>query len=816
MKFGNYLKEHMQSPWRLEYIQYDLLKMDLKNRQLDHAWNQQDEQAFIQLFSNEKNKVVQFIHNFSQQLLSRIKYSQHLLHNARKSNVAIPQDMRFSQLPPVKDATADFLNTLDDTLIDILFDIHDFSTFIRLNHVGFEKILKKHKKWTHMEHQTPDYHHDIASLEINHNHPFYAQVSALRYECRHDTYMASQLPCEQHAAIPLIVPERRSKKYWVHPQHISEVTAILCMHSYIVPTTSSTAASSSSNDSAMSNLYFDNSYMDVYSDRVDQKENTQVVKCKRYGSFSNDPVYYFEDEIHNSFYSGDVSSKSRVQIAKDDMSDFCQGQYTVPDIAADDSDMMDEKEAMMKLEYDNPGALAKATQDGIHSRSLKPLLQCNYNRLTFELPNTSDKLAITLDTQIEFHQQYHIDEFTAAAPPSTENQSKKRFPYAILEVKLSTDSKMDDPSLYWLNAFTQKSKLLHEVPRFSKCLQGVYQVFSSQHSFVPQDKVPSWQGFYEKGIAASGQHQGLSRSRSLRPLLNGKKVRSVIPYSNAQSRATSHNPSSQKYHDSSVRSSQSNSEHVSLSVNMPSNDANLARSAIVVQNENPKIVLDMNEKTEMHSPAMDNSAKSSSSFSRQGDWISHTASNNSSTGNLILDQDGYPIVYKNQSQHHHHRPQAFFYNKTSSASKDDIETGFKTQKKPKNKKGGANKSIKIEPKVFFANERTFISWLQFCALLLTVALNLLNFGDKISRVCGGVFLFISMLLALYALARFQYRAWQLRSPNQTGRFDDLYGPAVLCILIVAALVINFWLRFRYLPNADDKSTYLQAPASTTS
>jgi uncharacterized membrane protein YidH (DUF202 family) len=45
--------------------------------------------------------------------------------------------------------------------------------------------------------------------------------------------------------------------------------------------------------------------------------------------------------------------------------------------------------------------------------------------------------------------------------------------------------------------------------------------------------------------------------------------------------------------------------------------------------------------------------------------------------------------------------------------------------------------VKAEPKTFFANERTFISWLQFCALLLTVALNLMNFApDDSTRVVG--------------------------------------------------------------------------------
>ncbi|OAD05346.1 hypothetical protein MUCCIDRAFT_125082, partial [Mucor lusitanicus CBS 277.49] len=101
---------------------------------------------------------------------------------------------------------------------------------------------------------------------------------------------------------------------------------------------------------------------------------------------------------------------------------------------------------------------------------------------------------------------------------------------------------------------------------------------------------------------------------------------------------------------------------------------------------------------------------------------------------------------------------------------------------------------KTEPKTFFANERTFISWLQFCALLLTVALNLLNTGDHISRVIGAVFIIIASLLSLYALARFQIRSWQLRTNKQIVRYDDVWGPTVLCILIVTALIVNFYLR----------------------
>ena len=39
--------------------------------------------------------------------------------------------------------------------------------------------------------------------------------------------------------------------------------------------------------------------------------------------------------------------------------------------------------------------------------------------------------------------------------------------------------------------------------------------------------------------------------------------------------------------------------------------------------------------------------------------------------------------------------------------------------------------MRVEPKVFFANERTFLSWLHFAVILGGLAVGLLNFGDKV-------------------------------------------------------------------------------------
>ena len=42
--------------------------------------------------------------------------------------------------------------------------------------------------------------------------------------------------------------------------------------------------------------------------------------------------------------------------------------------------------------------------------------------------------------------------------------------------------------------------------------------------------------------------------------------------------------------------------------------------------------------------------------------------------------------------------------------------------------------VRVEPKVAFANERTFLSWLHFTVILGGLAVGLLNFGDKASTL----------------------------------------------------------------------------------
>lgn len=100
---------------------------------------------------------------------------------------------------------------------------------------------------------------------------------------------------------------------------------------------------------------------------------------------------------------------------------------------------------------------------------------------------------------------------------------------------------------------------------------------------------------------------------------------------------------------------------------------------------------------------------------------------------------------------------------------------------------------RVEPKVFFANERTFLSWLNFTVILGGLAIGLLNFGDKTGQICAGIFTVIAMTTMLYALFTYHWRANSIRQRGQKG-FDDRFGPTVLAVFLLAAVVVNFVLR----------------------
>ncbi|KAF9882148.1 vacuolar transporter chaperone 1 [Colletotrichum karsti] len=103
---------------------------------------------------------------------------------------------------------------------------------------------------------------------------------------------------------------------------------------------------------------------------------------------------------------------------------------------------------------------------------------------------------------------------------------------------------------------------------------------------------------------------------------------------------------------------------------------------------------------------------------------------------------------------------------------------------------------RVEPKVFFANERTFLSWLNFTVVLGALAIGMLNFGDRPAFISAFLFTGVAMLTMVYALATYHWRAKSIRIRGQAG-FDDRFGPTFLAIILLLAVIVNFVLRITY-------------------
>jgi len=134
--------------------------------------------------------------------------------------------------------------------------------------------------------------------------------------------------------------------------------------------------------------------------------------------------------------------------------------------------------------------------------------------------------------------------------------------------------------------------------------------------------------------------------------------------------------------------------------------------------------------------------------------------------------------------------------------------------------------VKVEPKTFFANERTLLQWLSMSILLLFLALgllaiesggsNALPFGGVnapastlgspfAGAICGIIIAPISIMFMLYALWTYIVRARRIARREASTRFDDVLGPVALVVILVlvaaSALALSVasidWKSVRY-------------------
>lgn len=108
---------------------------------------------------------------------------------------------------------------------------------------------------------------------------------------------------------------------------------------------------------------------------------------------------------------------------------------------------------------------------------------------------------------------------------------------------------------------------------------------------------------------------------------------------------------------------------------------------------------------------------------------------------------------------------------------------------------GYKAAIKVEPKVFFASERTFLAWLHTSVLLAGASIALTSFSDDniLSQLYGVILLPVAISFLIYAMHQYGKRSKLVRAAAP-GPYEDVVGPTVLSIVLICSIVAQFSIK----------------------
>lgn len=744
MSFLSEFNQNIFEPWRVEYVAYESISNGLSEICNSGHWTKQDEEDFESAIRLEAGKVDLFIIRKQREIESRVLHCQRMI----------------SQQKLINEKTC---QSTYDTLTDILADINDLTNFTRLNFKALEALIQQHDQLTSTNRRS-------LLVEVCRTRPLdsqrfdgiLVQVSSLLDTCRGRLDQDDNSNSSSKAA----KPNRQdyiNARYWIHQDNVTEVKAILLFN---LPIFGSDSYEQS--ERTMSYLYLDNDSFNEYTAQLQSDDGAELITCRWNGDIRSASQVFIERHV---FVKGGFSTQDGIAIDTQRLHDFILTQnYSAEAYAQDLSNMGFDQNYV-----DSSYTIAKSIQSSIIDKRLVPKLRIHFNRLLFEAPHDKT-LSVSLDNNVTLN--------VTSDKPSKEwlhsndaiTDTRRVFPYAILETRM-----LGQVPPQWLSRLLA-SKLVYEVPRFSICLHGVALFWSPQLPLLPwwlsQIDIDIRTAKHNDKLLVEGasEYSGLTRSSSIGPLIDGQYRVGYL-----ETQLQKGNP--QRRHANIRHDSFSSSvRHQSIVIT----DESLNQTAFNAKNKQEYVV-----------QLEDASASKITLYS--------TPTGNDDEKQGLRSRSSISSQQKQQQQQQHfndfYRPeeggsQAYMLQDPHTIKENDdmrkamlAELGQEKEEKKKKKKKNKPPQHTMEPKLFFANERTFINWLQFSALIMTAALTLLNFGDHVSTIAGATFFGISMVIALYAFFRYRLRAHQM-STRPDIRYDDLYGPVGLCCLLLGAMAVR--------------------------
>ncbi|KAI9824902.1 MAG: vacuolar transporter chaperone [Thelocarpon impressellum] len=805
MRFGQQLRTSLIRDYYYYYIAYDDLKDALKTpyeteptAENPHpprkAWTEDDEKRFVAELEAELEKVFTFQKVKSGEIVRRIKASEKEVHDVvsklDRTNAQANGDARREAAP----TDEDFM-LLEEDLSDIIADVHDLAKFTQLNYTGFQKILKKHDK------QTPHPLKPGFAALLNAK-PFFKDnydAFIVRLSTLYDLVRTRGNPTRGDSAAGGGQQNfvRQTTKYWVHKDNITELKLIILKHLPVLVFNASKEFEAK--DSAISSIYYDNTdTWELYTGRLKKTEGAEAIRLRWYGGMEAETIFV-ERKTHREDWTGEKSVKARFAIKEKNVNAFLAGRMTVESVF----EKMRRDGKKSEKEIADLEQLAREIQYRVITRSLKPVARSFYNRTAFQLPGDA-RVRISLDTELTMTREDNLDGRSRSGKnwrrmdigidhpfPQLPPEDVERFPYAVLEVKLQTQAGQEPPE--WVRELTS-SHLVEAVPKFSKFIHGTATLFPDRINLLPfwmpqmdtDIRKPVTRGF---GIERPGQSTMYTTSDDRLDddsddEEDGPEERELLAIREAGEDGDEDMRRLRAARDAMEQHDMDRVAAYPEEVN--SLDAEERISAMPVPNPEDYPIYDSEDDDDL------DDAK------RIGGWHYR-----SKLFKRALESAGIRVFGLLRHATPTPRPTPVPSNGDALGGIPPAQAQSTKFKAPKGKR--IHVPVRVEPKVFFAAERTFLSWLEFSIILGSIAATLLNFGDDVSLLSAWAFTGMACAALLYSMVLYLWRVDKIRK-RRAVRYHDRFGPTLLCVGLLAAMGINFGLRVR------EDGWFLKAPA----
>jgi SPX domain protein involved in polyphosphate accumulation/uncharacterized membrane protein YidH (DUF202 family) len=734
----------------------------------------------------ELDKVYTFQKLKSQEIVSRIKSSE-----AEVQQVIERQDDPGSDHDD--ELEADF-ELLEADLSDVIADVHDLAQFTQLNYTGFQKIIKKHDKQTGLILRPSFATRLKAKPFFQDNYDAFIVTLSKLYDLvrtrGHPVKGDSSAGGGQQNFV------RQTTKYWVHPDNITELKLIILKHLPVLVFNPNKEFEEK--DSAITSIYYDNpDTWELYMGRLQKTEGAEAIRLRWYGGMENETIFV-ERKTHREDWTGEKSVKARFTTKEKNVNAFMAGQMTVEETFA----KMRKEGKKSIQEIEDLEQLAREIQYRVVTRQLQPVCRSFYHRTAFQLPGDA-RVRISLDTELTMVREDNLDgrqrcgnnwrrmdigiDWPFSQLPA---EDVERFPYAVLEVKLQTQAGQEPPQ--WVRDLTG-SHLVEAVPKFSKFIHGTATLFPDRINLLPY-----WYTQMDVDIRKPITHRfGIERpantaSYSTSDVDDDEEDSDDEPDdgpTGARGANFLTNGSSEG-DDEQTRQLKAAKRALDEHSRAQARDGGEAPGNSLDEEERLAAMPLADDEYLYDSEDDDDVEDELDEARRAGSWkyypllVSHHAH---------LAADRLLQAVKKVPTRTTLPPNGHAAGGVANPLPGQVQ--IRRFKAPPGKR--IHVPVRVEPKVYFAAERTFLSWLEFSIILGSIAAALLNFGDSVSLASAWGFTVVACAALVYSVAIYWLRVEMIRKRRASvSRYYDRYGTTGLCVGLVAATAVTFALRIR--------------------